>query len=248
MTLFHYIHKDTVLHRMDGRLKLASLLLFSLAAGFASDLPDYLAPLSVLICSVLLAKLPFTVLLKEMRFFGVIILIVIVVNAFTFPGDPILKSPFASISRQGVIAGLRFAGRLSIVLLVSTVITGTTPLTRFRDAIEWYLRPVPFVPEAWVATMINLTFLLIPVLPDSFKEIRNAQNSRCGQLRKNPVKRMKYLVFPLLGQTLRRADEIVNAMEARCYSEVRTKATFKCKKTDWFLLAISFAVFLFVLL
>ncbi len=248
MTLFHYIHKDTVLHRMDARLKLACLLLFSISAGFASELLDYLAPLSVLICALLFARLPFAALLKEMRFFAAIIFIVIALNAFTIPGAPISRFPRAALSWTGVITGLRFAGRLLIVLLVSVLITGTTPLRRFRDAVEWYLRPVLFLPAARVATMINMTFLLLPVILDSFKEMMSAQNARCVQLRKNPVKRVEFLVFPLLDQTLRRAEEIINAMEARCYSEVRTRTTFKSTKTDWLLLATAFAVFLFVLL
>ena len=247
MTLFHYIHKDTVLHRMDGRLKLAALLFFGLAAGFSSEFHDYLVAFSVLFCALLLARLPVAALLKEMGFFGVLILIVMVVNAFTIPGEPIPNSPFAGISQQGVITGLRFAGRLLMILLLSVVVTGTTPLARFRDAVEWYLRPFPFLPAARVATMFNLTFLLLPVILDNFKEIMAAQNSRCVQLRKNPVKRLKYLVFPLLDQTLRRADEIAYAMEARGYSEVRTRATFKSTKTDWLMLAISLLVFLFVL-
>lgn len=248
MTFFHYIHKDTVLHRMDGRLKLVCMLLFSLSAGFASKLQDYLVPLFVLICALLIAKQPLTALLKEMKFFGIIIFIVIVVDALNIPGDPILKFSPASISIQGVITGLRFAGRLLIIILVCAVITGTTPLMTFRDVIEWYLRPIPFIPEVRVATMINLTFLLIPVIFDNFIEMMNAQKSRCVGLRKNPIKRMKFMVFPLFDQTLRRADEIVYAMEARCYSEVRTRATFKSNKKDWFMLAICISVFLFVLL
>lgn len=247
MTLFHYIHRDTVLHRMDGRIKLACLLLFSLAAGFASEFYDYLVALAVLLYALFLARLPVTALLKELKFFGGLILVVLIINAFTIPGDPIIKFPLDGISRQGVATGLRFAGRLLIVLLVSAVFTGTTPLMQFRDAVEWYLRLLPFLPAARVATMINLTFLLLPVLLDNFKEIMDAQNARCLQLRKNPVKRLKYLAFPLLDQTLRRADEIAYAMEARCYSEARTRATFKTTGTDWLLLAVSFAVFLFVL-
>lgn len=68
MTLFHYIHKDTVLHRMDGRLKLAALLFFGLAAGFSSEFHDYLVAFSVLFCALLLARLPVAALLKEMGF------------------------------------------------------------------------------------------------------------------------------------------------------------------------------------
>lgn len=86
--------------------------------------------------------------------------------------------------------------------------------------------PVPFIPEVQVATMINLTFLLIPVIFDNYSEMMSAQKSRCIQLRKNPIKRVNFIVFPLLSRTLRRADEIVYAMESRCYCEERTRAIF----------------------
>ncbi|MDR1070577.1 MAG: energy-coupling factor transporter transmembrane protein EcfT [Gracilibacteraceae bacterium] len=59
---------------------------------------------------------------------------------------------------------------------------------------------------------------------------------------------MSFIVFPLLEQTLRRADEIVYAMESRCYSELRTRAVFKANKIDWIILAICILIFLFVIL
>ena len=58
ITFFHYIHKDTILHRMDGRLKLLCLLLLSLSASFASQLEHYLVLLFVVIFALLIAKLP----------------------------------------------------------------------------------------------------------------------------------------------------------------------------------------------
>ncbi|HHW28298.1 MAG TPA: energy-coupling factor transporter transmembrane protein EcfT [Syntrophomonadaceae bacterium] len=248
MTFFHYIHRDTVLHRMDGRFKLLCMLLLSLSASFASQLQHYLVLLFVVTLALLIAKLPFKALLKDLKFFGILILIVFVVNAFNIPGDPIPNFPITSISLQGVITGLRFAARLTIIIIVCAVLTGTTPLMTLRNVIEWYLRPLPFVPEVRIATMINLTFMLIPLIFDNFAEMMKAQKARCVELRKNPIKRINFIVFPLLNQTLRRVDEIAYAMEARCYSEVRTRAVFKSNKIDWLLLAICLSVFLFVIL
>lgn len=248
ITFFHYIHKDTILHRMDGRLKLLCLLLLSLSASFASQLEHYLVLLFVVIFALLIAKLPIKALLKDIKFFGIIILIVFVVNAFNIPGDPIPNFPITSISIQGLITGLRFAGRLTIIIMVCAVITGTTPLITIRNVIEWYLRPIPFVSEVRIATMIKLTFMLIPVIFDNLAEMMNAQKARCVELRKNPIKRINFIVFPLLHQTLRKADEIAYAMESRCYSEVRTKAVFESNKIDWLLLAVCISVFLFVIL
>ncbi|NLM38260.1 MAG: energy-coupling factor transporter transmembrane protein EcfT [Firmicutes bacterium] len=246
ITFFQYIYGDTILHRMDGRLKLACMLLLSLAASFATALHHYLLAFGLLIFALRLAKLPWTALLKDLRFFGLIILLVISINAWTIPGDPIPTLPLPGLSRQGVVAGLRFAGRLAIIVLVCAVVTGTTPLRTFGQVIEWVLRPIPFVPAARIATMVTLTFALIPVLLGQFAEMMAAQKARGIELRKNPVRRLYYAVFPFLEQMLRRTDQIVEAMEARGYSEVRTRAVFKSTKRDWLIFLLCLSVFLYV--
>lgn len=248
ITFFHYIHKDTVLHRMDGRLKLLCMLLLSLSASFASEWWHYLTALCFIFLALFIAKLPVISLLKDMKFFAFIIIIVFIVNAFSIQGDPIPNFPITSVSIQGVIEGLRFAGRLTIIIMACTVMTGTTSLLTFKNVIEWYLRPVPFIPEVQVATMINLTFVLIPVIFDNYSEMMSAQKSRCIQLRKNPIKRVNFIVFPLLSRTLRRADEIVYAMESRCYSEERTRAIFKTNKADWLVFAVCVAILIYMFL
>lgn len=248
VTFFYYIHQNTVLHRMDGRLKLLCMVLLSLAVSFASALHHYLLLSGVIVIALLIARLPIIALLKDMQFFAVIIIIVLVADAFNITGDPIPGCPIAGISVQGLVEGLRFAGRLILILLVCMIMTGTTSLLTFRNVIEWYLRPIPFIPAARIATMINLTFVLIPVIFDSYAEMMHAQKSRCVQLRKNPIKRISYIVFPLLSRTLQRTDEMVFAMEARCYSEVRTRPIFKTARKDWLMCAICLTVLLFVVL
>lgn len=238
VTFFHYMHKDTVLHRMDGRLKLLCMLLMSLSASLATDWWHYFAALVLAAFALVISKLPIFALLKDMRFFAVIILIVFITNAFTIKGDPLPYFPIRGVSVQGIIMGLRFAGRLILIIMVCTIMTGTTSLFTFRNVVEWYLRPVPFIPEVRVATMINLTFVLLPVIFDSCTEMMNAQKSRCVELRKNPFKKVNFIVFPLLTRTLQRADEIVYAMESRCYSEVRTRAVFKTSLVDWCIFAV----------
>ena len=246
ITFFHYIHKDTVLHRMDGRLKLLCMILLSLSASLASGPLYYLVLLCLIGSALFFAKLPLFALLKDMKFFALIMVIVFVSNAFNVPGEPIPGFPLQSVSMEGIILGLRFAGRLILIVMICTVMTGTTSLWAFKNVIEWYLRPLPFIPAARVATMINLTFVLLPVIFDSYTEITNAQKARCVELRKNPVKRVGFIAFPLLGNTLRRADELVYAMESRCYSEARTPAVFKTNKIDWLLFAVSLTLLLFV--
>ena len=233
---------------MDGRLKLLCMLLLSLSASLASEWFHYLAAFSAALLGLLLAKLPIVALLKDMKYFAIIIMAVFISNTFSVIGAPIPGFPVASVSIEGVDAGLRFTGRLIVIIIACTVLTGTTSLITFRNVIEWYLRPIPFISEVRVATMINLTFALIPVIFDNYAEMMGAQKSRCIEAKKNPIRRIKYIAFPLLGRTLRRADEIIYAMESRNYSETRTKVIFEINKADWLVLASCSAVFVFVMM
>ena len=222
VTFFHYIHKNTLLHRMDGRVKLLCMLLLTISASLATKWYHYVLLACVISLALIASKLPLIKILKEMKFFGILVVIIILMN------------------------GWSFAGRLVLMLMISTVLAGTTPLLTVKNVVEWYLRPIPFVPEARIGTIVNLTFVLIPVIFDNYLEMMNAQRARCVELQKNPIRRMKFVVFPLLSRTLRRADEIVYAMESRCYSEIRTYATFETNKSDWMILVTCLIILLFV--
>ena len=248
VVFFHYIPKDTLIHRMDARLKLLCMVLLSVAASLAQTADEFAFLTAVLFLAVCFARLPLGALLKDMRLFAFFISLVVVANAFFVPGDPVPYLPVPGISQEGLILGLRFAWRLTIILMVCMVMTGTTSLLTFKNVVEWYLRPLPFVPAARVATMMNLTFVLLPVIFDQYSEIMAAQKARCIESRKNKIKRLMFTALPLLGGALRKADEIACAMEARCYSEERTKAIFQTRTPDWFLVAFCLGVFLFVML
>ena len=118
------------------------------------------------------------------------------------------------------------------VVALCTLMMATTTLRSFEKALDWALRPVPLVPASRVATAFGLTFTMLPVLMDSYRQIADAQASRCANLRRNPFSRMLPTLRALLDATLRRADEIAYAMESRCYSDVRTPPEFAGPPSD----------------
>jgi len=245
---FNYFHKDSVLHGMDGRLKLFCMILFSVAVNLTSGIVDYLLLTLALLFAIFASKLPLLALLKEVRYFAILILVVIGVDALVIPGTPLPWLPLPGITIEGLTVGLLFAWRIILVIILCTVMIGTTSPLTLKNVIEWYLRPVPFISETRVATMISLTFVLIPVIFDTVSEMSDAQKARYVEGRRNPLKRILFTAFPLLLQTFRRADEIILAMEARCYSEDRTKAIFKAPSASaWLILGFSILVFTAVL-
>ncbi len=238
MTFFHYVHKNTVLHAMDGRVKVLCMVLMSLATSLAVSVFDYTILTCVVLTALLVSRLPLASLLRDMKFFLFLILFVFIMNSINTKGEPIPNFPIQSVSIEGVISGLMFAWRFTLIITICTIITGTTSLLVFKKVIEWYLAPIPFISETSVAMMVNLTFVLIPVILDQYTEMSAAQKARCVESRKNPVQRVLLIALPLLSNIFRKTDELVFAMEARCYSEERTKAVFKANPIDWMLLSI----------
>jgi len=248
LTLFHYIAKKTLIHGMDGRIKLICMILFTMAVGFSQKGLDLAVLTAVLLMVYMAAGLSIKRLMTEIRYFLVLIGIIVVAHSFTIPGTAIPGLPVQGMTWEGLRSGLLFGWRLMLMLIIGNIMTGTTSFSFFKNVVEWFLRPVPFIPAARVAMMFSLTLVLIPVIFDQASEMLDAQKARCIDGRKNPIARISFLAGPLLFHTFMRADEIVQAMESRCYSEVRTPTAFQTTPTDWLLLGFTVAACLMVLL
>jgi energy-coupling factor transporter transmembrane protein EcfT len=215
------------------------MIVFTMAAGFANKTFDLVALTSVLIIVYITAGLSVKNFINEIRYFLILIGIIMIAHSFTIPGTAITGLPIRGMTWEGLSSGVFFGWRLILMILIGTIMTGTTSLSLLKNVIEWFLRPIPFIPEARVATMFSLTFVLIPLVFDQASEMLEAQKSRCIDERKNLINRILFLAGPLLFHTFMRVDEIVQAMESRCYSEVHTKTIFKTTLKDWVLLSCS---------
>lgn len=166
-------------------------------------------------------------ILKQLRYFIVFLIFILLARALTIPGDPLFSAYELTISAQGLHQGGLVALRFFLVMVTGLIFSATTRSASLKNAAQWYLKPIPFVPEKRVAVMISLSLSFLPLILQQAQETRNAINSRCGNLEKNPVKRFVRLTLPLLKKTFLSADHLILAMEARCYSEERTDPEFE---------------------
>lgn len=239
LTIFHYLPQESIIHNMDGRVKLICMILFTIAAGVARQ-ACWLSLLTlILVITLISSKLPLKKLIIEVRYFLFLIAIVVITHSFSVPGRTIPVLFIPGVTWEGLSSGLFFGWRLILIFIVSTILTSTTSLSLLKDVIEWFLRPIPFIPEAKIGTMFSLTLVLIPLIFDQVSEMQEAQKARCIAGRKNPIQRVLLLIFPLLLHIFIRTDEMGLALESRCYSQVRTRAIFKTSATDWLLLIFS---------
>jgi len=164
--------------------------------------------------------------LNSIKYFLLLLFFVFIARALVVKGDIIFSFYGISVTNQGVNEGFLVAFRFFLLMLTGLLFSSTTQPSSVKSAAQWFLKPVPFVPEKRVAIMISLALSFMPVIASQAKEISDAQKARCADLQKNPVKRIIRLVLPLLKKTFLSADSLVLAMESRCYSDDRTDPEF----------------------
>jgi energy-coupling factor transporter transmembrane protein EcfT len=165
----------------------------------------------------------------------------------TTPGSVLVEWQFLTLTRPGLITGIRICWRLFIIALLGFLFVYTTRSSDIKAAVEWYLKPFGFIPAKQIAMMMGLIMRFIPVILNQAKETAAAQRARCVENRKNPYYRLKWLGVPLIRRTFEQADRLIVAMEARCYSENRTDPVLCSTRKDWIALFILIAVGCWVL-
>ena len=232
LTAFNFRPGASFFHELDVRFKLVFLALISLVSLKAALLA--LCVLTFVLIGVIIdIRLPIKVILKELRYFLILLLFVFIARALTTPGSPLIQFKAVSVTREGVHGGIIVCWRLLIIIMMGLSFVSTTRPSEIKAAVQWFLNPFPFIPAKRIATMMSLIIRFMPVILDQAKETADAQRARGVENRKNPLYRLKKLLIPLMRRTFVSADKLAVAMEARCYSENRTDPGLSCSIRDW---------------
>ncbi|MBU2645473.1 energy-coupling factor transporter transmembrane protein EcfT [bacterium] len=238
ITAFDYHPGNSFLHLLDNRFKLVMLLGVNLAVARSN--PGGLLGLTVILIPIIIKlHISFKSVLKEIRFFLLLLLFVFTARSFTTPGVSLFSIGSLSITEQGVLAGGLVCWRLFLIVVLGLLFIRTSRAMEIKAAIQWYLKPVPWISGQRIALMISLMFRFIPMILELSTEIAEAQQSRAVGRRKNPLFRIRIFVLPLMEGIFKKADEMVDAMEARCFSENRTDPLLSCQHSDWRVLALA---------
>jgi len=232
LTAFRYRYGTSILHRIDVRFKLVFLVMLSFASLHAHG-SALLGLTFILLALIVNAGQTVKSLLALLRYVLIFLLLIFIARALSTPGSAVFEYKAVSITREGIYGGAVVCWRLLIVIMIGLSFVATTRTSEIKAAVEWYLRPVPFIPAKRVSIMISLIMRFIPVILDQAKESADAQRARGVENRKNPLYRLRKLLIPLMRRTFERADKLAMAMEARCYTENRTDPALYSTHGDW---------------
>ena len=231
ITLGQYYQADSVIHRLDPRVKLGTTILFIISLFVFDGVGGYVTAAFFLALVFRLSGVPFRFMVKGMKSIVFLLSITVIFNLFLTPGEPILHLWKLTVTQEGVRLAVLLSIRLGFLIIGSSVMTLTTTPNQLTDGLEKMLKPLNKVkvPVHEIAMMMSIALRFIPILMEETDKIMKAQLARCADFESgNLVKKAKSLVpllVPLFISAFRRANDLAMAMEARCYrgGEHRTK-------------------------
>lgn len=223
-------------HNMDARAKILITIAYIVAVFLVGQFQfmGFLACFIFVLIATIFSKVPFLRVLKSIK--GIMILIIISAILqlfFRTDGKVIFEWSFIKITDMGLLNAGFIIARISLVVLGASLLTYTTSPVGLADGIESLLSPLKLIkfPVHEFALIMSIALRFIPTLLEETDRIMKAQKARGANFEKgNVFKKIKALIpilIPLLISSFRRADELADAMDARCYSGSKNRTRFK---------------------
>jgi len=231
ITLGQYYPVESILHKMDPRVKLVGTLAFIISLFLFDNMYGYVVATIFLIVTIKVSKVPFSFMIKGLKAIVILMLITVIFNLFLTPGEALVSFWKFTITKQGLKTAVFMMVRLTYLIIGSSIMTLVTTPNNLTDGMEKLMKPLRLfkVPVHEVAMMMSIALSFIPILLEETDKIMKAQMARGADFESgNLIHKAKSLVpllVPLFVSAFRRANDLAMAMEARCYrgGEGRTK-------------------------
>jgi energy-coupling factor transport system permease protein len=242
ITIGQYLPTSSWVHRLDPRFKLASFAVLILGIAFCGN---YLANVVALLFCILLFPLaripigyglsgvkpaiPFIVILAllQLLFYG---------GGFGTGGVTYFHYGFVTVTSDSVKLVVVSAMRFVEVIFLSSVLTLSTSTTELTHGLEHLLMPLNRIrfPVHAFALIITIAIRFVPTFALEMEKMMKAQASRGAEFGTGAwwriVKRTKDMfpiIIPMFNVALARAEDLILAMEARCYTPGDGRTTYK---------------------
>ena len=231
ITLGQYYPTDSVLHRLDPRVKLFGTLIYVISLFLFQSFTGYIVATVFLVSMIALSHVPVKFIFRGLRAVLFILVFTAVLNEFLTPGRTLVSFWKITITIEGVRLAAFMILRLVYLIIGSSLMTLTTTPSNLTDGLEkslGWLKVFRF-PVHEIVMMMSIVLTFIPVLLEETDRIIKAQQARGADFESGSIiRRAKSLVpilVPLFVSAFRRANDLAIAMESRCYhgGEGRTK-------------------------
>ena len=229
ITLGQYVPRDSVIHRLDPRTKIVLWMVLITVLFFIHTYTGYLVFALFILWVTHLAEIPVLYALRGLKpaipFIIVLFIIQLLFSGSLFADSPnvVFQWGFVRITTDAIRTYSLIMIRVVLLFLSVTILTLATSLVGLTDGMENLMsigRRIG-IPANELAMVMVIALRFVPTLVDELEKIMKAQMARGALIDEgNFIQRTKQkipILIPLLMSTFRRAEELIVAMEARCY-------------------------------
>lgn len=236
VTFGQYFPQKSFVHNMDARIKILLTIAYIVAVFLVQPFHflGFLACFLFVLLAIIFAKVPFLRVVQSIK--GVLFFVIfsaVLQMFFNQDGNLLFSWWIINVTDIALLnAGFIFA-RIVLIVFGASLLTLTTTPVEIADGIESLLYPLKWIkfPVHEFALIMSIALRFIPTLLDETDRIIKAQKARGADFESgNIFKRVKALVpilIPLLIGAFRRADELADAMDARCYAGSKKRTRYK---------------------
>ena len=243
VTFGQYYPAKSFVHNLDPRAKIVFVIAYIVAIFLAKNFYALGALLLVPVFVILLARVPFGRVLRSVKMILFIIVFTAILNLFFYSGEsayePLVDWWIFTITYESIVNMVFLALRLFLLVLGTSVLTLTTTPVALTDGLESLLTPLKWIrfPVHELALIMSIALRFIPTLTDETNRIVAAQKARGADFETGGlIRRAKSMIpvlVPLLVSAFRRAEDLGDAMDARCYRGSKGRTKYKKLVFSW---------------
>ncbi|MCK5234383.1 MAG: energy-coupling factor transporter transmembrane protein EcfT [Candidatus Aenigmarchaeota archaeon] len=207
MKIYEYVHRDSLIHRLDPRSKLVWLVVFSALVFMIPDTQSTVLLLILTMLVALAAKLPKKQLWSNTKIFVVLMPVGYILLYFLLLG----------ITMGAFVGGLVFSAKFLVLIFSAVIFTMTTSARDLLLALTKLRVPYSF------AFMLTIAIRFIPVISNEINNVINAQRARAYEINFSfihPVKSVQNfipIIIPVLMLLLKRSHELSLSIDSRAF-------------------------------
>jgi len=240
-----YLPLDSFLHRLDARARIVVYLMILMAATFTARPLGLFFALLVVLILLRVGRIPFSFafrgLLPPLPFLLILALLQVFVSIRPPDVRPLMEFGVLKIYASGLLSAGMLLLRFCVLILALSLSSFTLSTSEMIHGLQSLLAPFARLglPVHDLVMVFQITIRFIPFLAMAAERIAKAQASRGAEwgVRKGNffqrVRQVIPLIVPLFLTSLRRAEIMALAMDARGYGSTGRRTSMYTMQFTW---------------
>ncbi len=239
MHIDNFATGDSLLHRLDPRIKIVVAVLFSVIVAVADRSLCLAAAICFSLALLLIARLSLREVFLRLLVVNAFIFFLWLFLPFTYGGEKLFSIGPLNATREGIIYALQITVKSNTIVVALIALLATTPIVTLGHALGHL-----YVPQKLIH-LLFFTVRYLQVLHLEYDRLRAAMRIRAFKPGTNlhTYRSFAYLIGMLLIKSFDRADRIRKAMLCRGFhGEFYLLSHFDLQKIDVVMLLIMMLV------